>query len=386
MNYKLFLAWQSQNENTEKYIRKELKRIQKDLSKDGFEISIVFSPTQEESGSPDIKASIVEQIKNSDVFIGDLSFIDTEKHISNGNVLYESGIADAFLGEERVILICDENTIIENIAFDINHKRISKINTSQEKSQMKMWIRTALEEADRHRYIKTYATNQYEEDILVLLNYFYKFINMNNKYTVEFVIPTVDEIEKKLSESKYPAFILNTDFNPLIEQLEEKMLRLNQFSHKRIIWNVINIITKLKEYQKFCTQIRYAHIIMIDNEQEQYNIYDAKNFFLKSMDDFSFDNKTVLFLDNSELIQGKNDYYVMDKRIYREDSKKYREELLPLAGGAQRVIAGRYAFINKDAISAIAPLISNILYAVKEYLDYCEMSICIETEALLTIR
>lgn len=44
-------------------------------------------------------------------------------------MLYETGIADAFIRDKRVILLCDENTIIGEIAFDINHKKISRIDT-----------------------------------------------------------------------------------------------------------------------------------------------------------------------------------------------------------------------------------------------------------------
>lgn len=388
MNYRVFFAWQSQNKVTERYIKKELKRIQIELGKEGIDIEVIFSPTQDMSGSPDIKLSIVEQIKSSDVFVGDLSFIDCERKISNANVLYESGIADAFLGEERVVLICDENTTIENIAFDINHKRISKINTMVENSQMKLWIRTALEESDRNRYIKTYATNQYEDEILLLLNYFYKFINMQNpKYDIEkFCIPSVSETEKILEMSVFPAFFLNTDFDFFIEQLDEKLLRLNQFSHKRIVWNIINIITKLREYQKFCTQLRYSHIDIIENDKLQYNIYDANNFFIKSIKDFSFDNKTILFLKNSELIVGGDGTYVMDKRLYIKDDEKYKEGLLSIANGMQRVMSSKSAKINSRSIHIITPLVLNILSSVKEYLDFCGLEVCFETEVLITIK
>lgn len=165
MNYRIFLAWQSQNKNTERYIKQELKKVKAELASENKVIDLVFSPTQDESGSPDIKLYILEQIKSCDIFVGDLSFIDVESGISNGNVLYETGIADAFLGEERVILVCDENTTVEKIAFDINHKRISKINTRQEKSSLVHWVRAALEESDRQRYIKVYANSQYEEEL-----------------------------------------------------------------------------------------------------------------------------------------------------------------------------------------------------------------------------
>ena len=223
MRYRIFYAWQSQNKQTELYIKEQLKKAKEDFEKEGIDIDLIFSPTQEKTGSPDIKVSILEQIKSCDVFVGDLSFVDTEKHISNGNVLYETGIADAFLGEERVILLCDENTKIEDVVFDINHKRVSKINSRKAKSDIKIWLEGALQEADRQRFIKTYTIGKYEDDLIITLNYFYKYINMSkNEYSGEFGIPSLADIQYEIRQSKYPYFFLNVDFTPIIEGLEEK--------------------------------------------------------------------------------------------------------------------------------------------------------------------
>ncbi len=387
MKYKVFFAWQSQNKDTENYIKKELKRTKKELAKDGMDIDLIFSPTQEEAGSPDIKKSIIEQIMNSDIFIGDLSFIDNDNNVSNGNVLYESGLADAFLGEERVILVCDEKTTIEKIAFDINHKRISKIDTRMKQTQLDYWIRTALEEADRNKYVKTYAIEQFEEEVLFLLNFFYKYINMPNyRYHSLFRIPQPDEIRKVITESVFPAFILNVDFHDFIIQMEEKMIRLNQLSHKRTIWNIMNIITKLKDYNKFCWQARYSFIGIIENEQEQYNIYDIRNFFLREVKDFSNVNKTILFEENCELINGKSGTLFMDKRIFKKDDKNYKEDWIQMNNGYQRVIASRNARISDDAVNVISELIYNILMSIKQYLDYCEFNVVFETDSILTIK
>lgn len=387
MNYKVFLAWQSQNRDTERYIKKELKRTKDELTEEGKNIELIFSPTQEETGSPDIKLSILEQIKNCDIFVGDLSFIDAEKCVSNGNVLYETGIADAFLGDERVIILCDENTTIEDIPFDINHKRISRINTQKGKSGLKYWIRDALEESDRQRYIKTYATKQYEDELIILFNHFYKYVNMTKiKYGDEITIPNIDDIEKTLLESTFPYFFLHTDFTTLIGELENKLLKLNQFSHKRIVWYVMNIITKLQEYQKYCRQTRYAFIVDSVSKMAQYNVYDAQNFFLKRSSDFTTDLKTVLFSDNSEIVIGESGTLVMDKRIYTKDDRSYRREYIPMDREAQQVIVSKMVSINKEMISVISALVSNILFSIKEYLDYCDFRLVLETEALITIE
>lgn len=385
MSYSIFFAWQSQNRETQKYIKKELIRSQQELKTEGMEIKIIFSPTQDETGSPDINNTIIEQIKECDIFIGDLSFVDYDNCVSNENVLYESGIADAFLGEERVILICDQNTVIENIAFDINHRRISRFNT-QQKSSIKEWIRLALMEADRQRYIKTYATNQYEDELLTLINYFYRYINIENKRYTDFCVPSLDDISQRIGNVKFPVFFLKTDFRGFIEQLEEKLLRLNQFSHKRVVWNVINIITKLKEYQKFCTQTRYSYINISETEKEQYNIYGAENFYLKSMGDFSFDHKTVLFLKDSKILIGKNGMFVMDERIFTDDIQNYKEEDITMNNGMQKVIVGKLATISEDAIPMISSLVFNILTSIEEYINYCNLSITLEADTLLTIK
>ena len=105
-----------------------------------------------------------------------------------------------------------------------------------------------------------------------------------------------------------------------------------------------------------------------------YNIYDAKNFFLKSMDDFSFDIKTVLFLENSELIIGEKGTYVMDKRIFKKDNDNYREKLISMENGTQRVIVGRNARIENTAVSVILhrKVIQNTLDFVIINISICE--------------
>lgn len=78
---------------------------QKELQEDGINIKLIKSLTQEDSGSPDITGLIWKQIQTADVFVGDLTFAETTIGLSNNNVMYEVGIADALLGEDRVVLL-----------------------------------------------------------------------------------------------------------------------------------------------------------------------------------------------------------------------------------------------------------------------------------------
>lgn len=372
MKYRIFYAWQSQNKITYSYIKNQLSISQQELEQEGISVEIIYSPTQEEAGSPDIKLTILEQIKSCDVFLADLSFI--YPCISNDNVLYESGVADAFLGEERVILLCDENTEIEQIAFDINHKRVSKINTQRKKSDLKEWIIAALHESDRQRYVKTYATNQYAEDLLIMVNYFMKLSYYDKKLPEDLSFPNAESIQSNIAEFKYPLFFLDVDFGNVISSLEEKIMRLNQFSHKRVVWNVINIISKLKEYHNFCFQARFS-LIQILEEQAQYNVYDSSNFFLKATENYCPTAKSVLFLENSEIVIGEGITLVIDKRINKQNNKYYKREIVPFKEDqkAQLVIASALAEIKPEAIPIVSELISNIFISIKGYLEYCDL-------------
>lgn len=376
MKYRLFFAWQSQNRKAYSYIKNQLLNAQQELAEEEIVIDLIFSPTQEESGSPDIKMSILEQIKTCDVFVGDLSFIDFENKISNANVLYESGIADAFLGEERVIMVCDENTIIEQIAFDINHKRVSKLNTKKNKSELKSWIVAALEEADRQRYVKTYATDQFAKELLIIINYFMRLSFIKQNLPKEITYPSIENVETNLSKSKIPIFFLDVDFGNMITSLEEKLMRLNQFSHKRIVWNVINIISKLREYKEFCYQARFSFYQILDEEPSQYNLYDARNFYLKVIDSYSPSAKSILFLENVEIAVGDYETFVIDKRMIKKNEKLYKRSYYPLdASGKklQEIIESKLSTINSDVIPVISRIIVHIIEAIKSYLDYCDL-------------
>lgn len=205
-------------------------------------------------------------------------------------------------------------------------------------------------------------------------------------YSTELCIPNIDEIVERLLVSNFPYFFLYTDFTGLINELEDKLLRLNQFSHKRIVWCVMNIITRLKAYQKYCMQTRYSFISVSDSKSLQYNVYDAKNFYLKEGYDFSADSKTVLFSNNSEIIIGESGILVMDKRIYVKDERYYRREVLPMDVGSQLVISSKIVTIAKENIPEISTLVSNILVSIIEYLDFCNCKLKLEADTLITIE
>ena len=223
MAYKIFLAWQSQNQSTSSFIKAQIKKSIKHLNASGYDINLVERPTQDSTGSPNINALIWEQITDADVFIADVSDIQLNEQtkVSNPNVMYELGIADALLGNGRTILLCDENAKIEELAFDINHNRISKINTTNKKLfiDLAAWIESALIESDKNQYIKNFAVEEFSEDLTLLANYFY-CLATSEELSNEPTLPKIDIIKNSLSLEKYNSAIINVDFTRLIKCLE----------------------------------------------------------------------------------------------------------------------------------------------------------------------
>lgn len=123
-HYRLFQAWQNQDKEYTDFITRTIRDVVEIEKSKGIEIEVIRYPAQDEAGSPDVVDMVWEQIANSDLFVGDLTGIaQVGDHIvSNPNVMYEVGIADALLGEKRVVLLCSKDTDISKLAFDINHK------------------------------------------------------------------------------------------------------------------------------------------------------------------------------------------------------------------------------------------------------------------------
>ena len=111
-HYRLFQAWQNQDKEYTDFITRTIREVIDIEKSKGIDIEVIRYPAQDESGSPDVVNMVWEQIANCDLLVGDLAAIkqDNNHAISNPNVMYEVGIADAILGEKRVILLCSKDT------------------------------------------------------------------------------------------------------------------------------------------------------------------------------------------------------------------------------------------------------------------------------------
>ena len=129
---KIFYSWQSdiQNKFNRNFIKDCLERAIKQLNQE-LEIEDALRldyDTKDVQGSPDISSTILRKIEESDIFIGDVTFItksENEKYCPNPNVLIELGYALSSLGDGRVINIMNSSfgSPDKNLPFDLAHKR-----------------------------------------------------------------------------------------------------------------------------------------------------------------------------------------------------------------------------------------------------------------------
>jgi hypothetical protein len=100
-------------------------------------LSLIDSPridhdTLDESGAPAITETILRKIKESAVFIADVSLVgatatqngQSEKRLPNPNVMLELGYAAATIGWDRVILVMNKHYgSLERLPFDLRNRR-----------------------------------------------------------------------------------------------------------------------------------------------------------------------------------------------------------------------------------------------------------------------
>lgn len=123
----LFLSWQSDRKDCRNFISSVIEKIPNKIA--GFADIVIDRDTVNVPGSPDIGDTIFEKIDRCDLFIGDITLINGKgsgyRLTPNPNVMIELGYAIKTLGWERFILLqCEDYGDVEELPFDINHRRI----------------------------------------------------------------------------------------------------------------------------------------------------------------------------------------------------------------------------------------------------------------------
>lgn len=126
----IFYSWQSDIKSSRNFISDCLDRLEKRMK--DIVLCDIDRDTQGLAGAPDIGDSIYEKIDSADIFIADVTIINQDyagRKTPNPNVLIELGYAIRALGWDRIILLYNKDFgEIEELPFDINHRRITSFS------------------------------------------------------------------------------------------------------------------------------------------------------------------------------------------------------------------------------------------------------------------
>ena len=136
MKRTIFYSWQSDLDNgtNRNLVEDVLKRVLKALKRDDSDAiePVLDRDTSGLAGSPDIANSILAKIAMADVFVADVSIINSgtsNRPTPNPNVLIELGYASSQLGWDRIVLV--QNTAFggpDSLPFDLRGRRVITYN------------------------------------------------------------------------------------------------------------------------------------------------------------------------------------------------------------------------------------------------------------------
>lgn len=142
---RLFFSWQSDRMESKKIIQTELQKVTKRLVSDYIVLS-VDQDTRDRIGTEKIETSVLQKIRDCDIFVADLTPVakvnvgkddnfTRNKLMPNSNVMYEYGFAVGVKGMNRMIAVANmqEGELIEQLPFDINHDTIISFNVEKGK-------------------------------------------------------------------------------------------------------------------------------------------------------------------------------------------------------------------------------------------------------------
>ena len=149
--YKIFYSWQSDLPTTSnnRFISHRLTEACHEVESTQTDfLFYVDEATREAPGSPNIPTTIMDKIKTSDIFVCDISTINssdsTTRKTPNPNVVFELGFAVATLGWNRIILLFNSEYGVfpADLPFDFDRHRASKYAatespTKQHKSDLR---------------------------------------------------------------------------------------------------------------------------------------------------------------------------------------------------------------------------------------------------------
>lgn len=213
---RLFFSWQSDIPSNKNIIRKSLQKICNELDIEYTE------DTRDEAGGDHVVDVLLRKISNSDIFVGDITIVGKAVNgdpLSNSNVSYELGFAEAKLGRGRIIMIMNErHGSYDDMVFDLGKRMITKFKSTSNKLSTELQNQLTKELQTKIKSIITTEKasitddiDKYEKSVLYwAYNFGDGFIEKSREYLGSQSELTIGE---SLVASKNRTFVFYDDFD-----------------------------------------------------------------------------------------------------------------------------------------------------------------------------
>lgn len=242
MKIVIFYSWQSDlpNNKNRGLIGDCIQKVSKQLLEVCPQVTEIEMEmdSRNESGTPDLVDSIFRKIDNCDIFLSDISIINSAtegRYTPNPNVLIELGYASRVLDWSKILCIFNsEYGKVEDLPFDIRFRKPiiynSKENTALSKKQLTKLLKDSIENIINTRIIdkKEYLTTKRTVDLHV------------QSILIDFCALLFETDENKNNRYNYPK-LLQTSPEDIASILEEKII-LGFHFYKNIGLNISDLI------------------------------------------------------------------------------------------------------------------------------------------------
>lgn len=307
MKRTIFYSWQSDlnSKDNHFFIEGAIKASLKELSRNTLDkIELNFDKaTRDVTGSPDISSTIFNKITSSNVFIADISFINSEidgmRKTPNPNVLIELGYAVRNLGWDNIILIFNEvYGSLEDLPFDLRNHRVMRYSSDNKdaKKLLADTIRVAIR--DMHQSgllndkILDFLKKEIDKEVIGLMTHIIKFVSDNpNEKDLLKEIQKFGNLDKEtiinaLRNKKILGFYVLKKFDEYELSMKAFVSQaLSSSYYKREIVNpLIDIYEWFADYQTIRTRYSNNYLSKTNELAPEYRIVGGEQ--LNSNDDF----------------------------------------------------------------------------------------------------
>lgn len=289
MELKIFYSWQSdlpkkQNSNfIETSIKDALKKLHQQKP---VPLDIKFDKaTRNLAGSPDIVESIFTKIGNSNIFIADISIINSKydelKKTPNPNVLMELGYAARALGWEKII--CVYNTDFgdyKDLPFDLRNRRILNYSSNNGIKELAGKIETAIIEMNSKGRLSDkildFLKKDIDKEILSLLSHLLLVVDCNNsKQNIftsiqYFLNMSQKDLFSTLYGKRILGFFVFKQFNEYESRIANHIRQAlsSPYYNREVLNSLIDIYEWFAEYDKF-RSIYFSDLLINTNDKDE---------------------------------------------------------------------------------------------------------------------